>query len=92
MVLHGMEIDPWGQTLPPKKVITKHTEDKELTPWEIQKRQKFFNRDLLTLLEQGPIKKIRKTNNIEKIEEQNTPEMEAQIREIFWENYEHIIH
>ena len=87
-----MESDRWGQWLSPKKVRTNSTEGKELTPWEIQKRQKFFNRDLLALLEQGSIKKSPKMNNKEKIEEPNTPEMEAQIREIFWENYEQIIH
>jgi hypothetical protein len=74
----------WEHTTPRKPLPT-NSEHKELTAEEIQARNKFFSRDLLTILWQGPIKKsiIRKNN---KDEEPLTPEMEAEIREIFGEN------
>ncbi len=46
---------------------------------------KFFGRDLLTILGQGPIKR-NPIKRKDRDEEPLTPEMEAEIREIFGEN------
>ncbi|HMS91365.1 MAG TPA: hypothetical protein PKC87_04050 [Candidatus Absconditabacterales bacterium] len=57
----------------------------------LQTKESFFNNDLATLLGQGPIKRTPTRNTIEKIEIENTSEMDAQIKENFGENQERII-
>lgn len=56
----------------------------------LQARERFFNKDLASLLGQGPIRNIPKKHNKEKIES-ITPEMEAEIKKVCWENYDKII-
>lgn len=85
-----MEEDFFGK--PPQKRTRANTwEERETKPIDLEAIKKFFDRDLLTILWQGPIKRTPKMNNREKIEEPNTPEMDAQIKELFWENHEQII-
>ena len=88
--LEGMESDCFWQSLSPKKTWTISTEDKELRSPNIQKIENFFGWDLLTLLGQGPIKRIPKMRNKEKVEEPLSPEMEAELKKVFWENYDQI--
>lgn len=86
MTTKSMIEEFFGQSNPPKKIKETSWENKKLTPSEFEVRTNFFHNDLATLLEQGPIKKIPARNASEKIEIENTPEIEAQIKEIFWEN------
>ncbi len=54
---------------------------------DIQKAVAFFWQDLVSILGQWPIKNIPERNKNVKIEEQNTPEMDAEIKEIFWDEH-----
>lgn len=76
---------------PQKRTRANTSEERETKPIDLEAVKKFFDRNLLTILWQGPIKRTPKMNNKEKIEEPNTPEMDAQIKELFWENHEQII-
>ena len=69
----------------PKNIVPASSENKESSPEEIQTRTNFFGRDLLTILGQGPIKK-NPIKRKDRDEEPLSPEMEAEIREIFGEN------
>lgn len=44
-----------------------------------------FRETLISVLEQEEIKKCPKINNEEKTEEETSPEIQDQIKEIFWE-------
>lgn len=66
-----------------KKVIT--DKEEETIKIDLEAANKFFNRDLLTILGQGPIKR-NPIKRKDRDEEPLTPEMEAEIREIFGEN------
>ncbi len=54
---------------------------------DMQKIAHMFGKDLLSLLGQWPIKHTPKMNNKVKNEEPNSPEMEKEIIELFWENH-----
>lgn len=79
----------WKSQLP-KTTRKTSWKNKELTPSNLEAKTRFFHNDLATLLRQGPIKKTPTRNSIEKIEIENTPEMDDQIKEIFWENSDNI--
>jgi hypothetical protein len=80
-ILGGIEEDFFGEPRIQKKVRT--NKEEETKPIDLEAANKFFGRDLLTILGQGPIKKNPKMNTKENREEPNTPEMDAQIKEIF---------
>lgn len=70
----------------PGKIDT--IEKKESTPRNLKEREKFFGKSLASLLGQWPIKPIRKENNKPENKEPFTPEIESEIKKIFWENHE----
>jgi hypothetical protein len=90
MITKGMIEDFFWKLQTPKTTRKTSWGNKELISSELEAKTRFFHNDLATLLRQGPIKKTPTINSIKKIEIENTPEMDAQIKEIFWENSDSI--
>ena len=73
----------FGTRHSPRRIIQKKVDTVESTPPDIQAMVKFFDKDLATLLGQGPIKRIPKMNKKPVVEEPLTAEMAAEIKEVF---------
>lgn len=95
MVLNGFRMhDFFEQSNKYRPKIDISDDEPSKKPHDMNEIVKFFGKDLLSMLGQGPIKKTPKKSEEwlrkqkEKNEEPLTPEMEKEIKELFWENYE----
>ncbi len=75
-----------GQKRQPKTKENKDTETSENKRQDTEKLVIFLGKDLLSVLGQGTPRKSPAKNKIETREEPNSPEMNAEIKELFWED------